>query len=223
MWKVLWKLESITTASSSIAIHRAGKYIGIVNELKSSYFPFFWSSQLISASSPGAIFRSSHFRQKLDLGSWSRKNHPFNAVPKNDLTCIWAAAVNHMVLIPTCMWFMKCPLGSSEHVLGSSSTLILRRLICLWPGRMNALNFLLGCGERVRLLAVSRNWLDDCAHLWKSAILMCAGLGPWDWADTWFLSLKASPFLTSRTTEVQNWVRPHKWAQNSLGKQSKVS
>lgn len=137
----------------------------------------FWSSQLISASSPGAIFRSNHFRQKLDLGSWSRKNHPFNAVPKNDLTCIWAAAVNHMVLIPTSTWFMKCSLGSREHLLGASSTLILRRLICLWPWRMN---FLLGCEERVRLLASSRSWLDDCAHLWKSAILMRAGLEPRD-------------------------------------------
>ena len=159
----------------------------------------FWRSQLISASSPGTIFRSNHFRQKLDLGSWSRKNHPFNAVPKNDLTCIWAAAINHMVLIPTCTWFMKCSLGSREHFLGASSTLVLRRLICLWPGRMN---FLLGCGETVRLLASSKSWLDDCAHLWKSAILMRAGLRPWDRADTWFLSPKAPPLLTSRTTEV---------------------
>ena len=91
-----------------------------------------------------------------------------------------------MVLIPTCMWFMRCSLGCSEHVLGASSTLILRRLTCLWPGRMNALNFLLGCGERVRHLAVSvgtdlmivllsGNLLSWCVLGWSHGIELTLG------------------------------------------------
>ena len=143
-----------------------------------------------------------------------QKNDPFTAVPKNDLTCIWAAAVNHMVLIPTCTWFMKCSLGSREHLL------VLRRLICLWPGRMN---FLLGCGETVRLLASSRSWLDDCVHLWKSAILMRAGLGPRDRADIWFLSPKAPPLLTSKNHRSLELGETSTWGQNSSGKKNPQS
>lgn len=39
-------------------------------------------------------------------------------------TCIWVASVNQMVLIPKHMCLVKCPLGSSEHLMGVSSICI---------------------------------------------------------------------------------------------------
>lgn len=65
----------------------------------------FWRSQLISASSPGTVFRSNHFRKKLDLGSWSKRMTP-------SMLCLRMTSHAFGQLL-SITWF------SSQHVRGS--------------------------------------------------------------------------------------------------------
>lgn len=90
-------------------------------------------------------------------------------------TCIWVASVNQMVLIPTPLCLVKCPPGSSEHLMGVSS--ICTEEIHLPVARKNECIFL--CTEPSpwlrggqRDVGLNRNWLADRRSYVGCAILM---------------------------------------------------
>ena len=120
-------MQSIITESSNIAMQLTAwsRHSVVVDSFKSSYFylPGLSIVNWLPYLRP-CLEAKNHFGQKLDLESWGKRMAPSNTALMDAFTYIWAASVNQMVLIPIHMCSVKCPLGSSEHLMGVTSTCI---------------------------------------------------------------------------------------------------